>query len=694
MRISALSLHGNWGWPNLKINSTDLGLNVVYGPAGSGKSTLADFISHALYGRRLVASALDDIVKSPDGEIEVDAGGRCLRLRRYHDHAAAERLTVAALDDSPVDHETVRQLSAGVSQSLLGSFFVVSHRELRPCDRLLSLEFDREFRAAIGDHEVHSAGPRQTALLERRDALAKELELQIVHARVKTQQLNEQWRALDGEIESHGRELEQLRHQLRGVETELAGINTQLRCRQLQSAVNHQWQTADPDNWESRLQDLDGQIERLRATVAELDARGSAVRAQLAQVDNVEGAHVVQLADQQACLSVTRELVSDLQGEVARLARADLSKSCICNESHPRLRPIVDTISEQLGTLANLVGEQQLAVRGAELREESDLLARSQVELDRQLQHLLGCRHALIRSVKTVRRPNLVEQLHGRALYDPRQRELFLAGGTSSIQELTAKRADLQRQRGQVHDQLAELDSQLDQLRRRRRLVEQERADSLTARSIDDIQRQLASVQQQLEQSSQSAWYRDDAIDADENAMRASDYLAQLTDGELVRLQLARYDREPQIVTCDGEFLTLGALSAAGRDQVYLSVSLALVAECGRHGIRLPLVLDEPFARLDRRATAALAAVLDEFCSRGHQVFVFTSSQDAVDRFASIDATLYDLVGLQHDGAASPVAFVSPVAVQVTEATRRAKRRTGGTERTGSDAVGKHREAG
>ena len=61
----------------------------------------------------------------------------------------------------------------------------------------------------------------------------------------------------------------------------------------------------------------------------------------------------------------------------------------------------------------------------------------------------------------------------------------------------------------------------------------------------------------------------------------------------------------------------------------------------------MPLVLDEPFERLDARATAALVAVLDVFCRQGHQVFVFTRKQDATERLASVGAAVHNIASLR-----------------------------------------------
>jgi hypothetical protein len=83
------------------------------------------------------------------------------------------------------------------------------------------------------------------------------------------------------------------------------------------------------------------------------------------------------------------------------------------------------------------------------------------------------------------------------------------------------------------------------------------------------------------------------------------------------------------------------------RDQVYISLCLSLLSAASRQGIWLPLVLDEPFERLDARSTASLAAVLDVFCRQGHQVIVFTCKQDAAERLASVGAAVHTIASLR-----------------------------------------------
>ncbi len=354
MKIAALALHSNSGWPGLGTDALAPGLNVFHGPSASGKTTVADLVAHALYGRRLVAEASPENAVAPQGEVVVENRGRQYRLRRSHDETAGERLTVAALDHSAVDQDTVRQLVACLSPSLLRPLFAVCFRETPRLDWLLSPEFSHEFRAAL-------------------------------------------WR---------------LKWAPPTVQAELRPIYARLRA---------------------------------------------------------------------------------LETEVAKLVRG-------------------------LGS--------------EESRTTADAKTRA---------------------------------------------------------------------------------------RTRNR--------------------------------------------------RASHFLARLTDGELLRLRLGGTSDAAHVVTRAGDSIAVESLWSTQRDQVYLSLCLALVSALGRHGVRLPLVLDEPFARLDARSSAALVEVLDNFVARGQQVLVFTARHEAAERFAAIGATMHEMqsLGGQH------VVEAKPQAADV--ATRRVRRR-------------------
>jgi DNA repair exonuclease SbcCD ATPase subunit len=152
-----------------------------------------------------------------------------------------------------------------------------------------------------------------------------------------------------------------------------------------------------------------------------------------------------------------------------------------------------------------------------------------------------------------------------------------------------------------------------------------------------------------------------DHVQAAADQTRASDFLAQLTNGDLVRLVLVGKGRQVCAVNREGATIAVEQLSGAQRDQAYLSMCLALHSAASRQALWLPLVLDEPFERLSARGTAALVAVLDVFCRQGHQVIVFTQKQDATERLVSIGAAVHNIASLRRwRGELETVAEVAP----------------------------------
>ncbi|HEY3395964.1 MAG TPA: hypothetical protein VGK58_24895, partial [Lacipirellulaceae bacterium] len=249
----------------------------------------------------------------------------------------------------------------------------------------------------------------------------------------------------------------------------------------------------------------------------------------------------------------------------------------------------------------------------------------------------------------------------------------------ADAQQLESRRQELEQERFDLVNQLRDQARTLRDLRSQRDAVERERAALLSARSIEHVQRELADVQRRLEQAASGLSRHGELSISAANVLQASDILAQLTDGGIVRLILEDHDRQPRAVDRNGRTLAVESLAPAQRDQVYLSVCLALLAAAAEHGTWLPLVLDEPFLRLDANATAALTAVLDDFCRRGHQVVVLTERVDAVDRLTSLGATVQNIGDLRRRefvaDANVPSRAVMETAAPAVSSSRQSKRR-------------------
>src|SRR4051812_32511583 len=679
MRITAITAHDDGRRYTVTLPAIRGPLTAVYGPAHSGKSGVADLVGHALFGKR-PAAAPGSV--PPDGELIIEDRGNRYRVRGVHDGHGHTRLTISAVDGSPVDQHTVRRMVGGLTPSILTPLCAVSFRQTPDVSRLLSPEFVSGFQAIVGENSVH-ATRRVSELAARRDLLAQELETRLATDRRASKDLESRWRELDRLVRDEQQRCSAGEQRLKAVEHSLAGTDGRLRYRRLELNVELRWHTNETPDTE-RPAALEAQVTRCRQILAELNERESALRAQLAQTQTTRPNAAAVVVEQQTWLAISRQLAADLSGEVARLARASASQSCVCNDAHPRLRPISETIERQLAVLEKSVAEQQQAATAADLAIEVDHLTRAQAEMRRHLEHLL------VRSQDQMRRTALARQ---------NECGVTTVFSAADAEQLESRRLELEQDRFRLVDEVNTAARRLKVLRAERDAVERERSALLSARSIEHVQRELAHVQKKLEEAGLTSTHGEESI-ADESLMCASDFLAQLTDGEIRRLMLFNEGRNAVVVDQRGETVALDLLTGAQRDQVYLSLCFALLTAASRHGVWLPLVLDDPFERLDARATAALATILESFSRHGHQVLLFTQRKDAADRLAAVGAEMYDMLDVRRVPTAfAPIGETAAAPMKtrrsdsVTGEIRRRKKKPASAARNGEGREEGHSDA-
>ena len=92
-----------------------------------------------------------------------------------------------------------------------------------------------------------------------------------------------------------------------------------------------------------------------------------------------------------------------------------------------------------------------------------------------------------------------------------------------------------------------------------------------------------------------------------------------------------------------GHSLPVEFLSRGTREQVYLSLRLALVAAYARRGVLLPLVLDDVLVNFDKQRAEAAAKVLGAFSESGHQILVFTCHEHIMRIFQQSHVEIREL---------------------------------------------------
>jgi uncharacterized protein YhaN len=126
----------------------------------------------------------------------------------------------------------------------------------------------------------------------------------------------------------------------------------------------------------------------------------------------------------------------------------------------------------------------------------------------------------------------------------------------------------------------------------------------------------------------------------------ASHWLARLTDGRYTSITTTIDEARLEIHDRDGTVWKPERLSRGAREQVFLALRLALVRDLQRHGVQLPLVMDDALVNFDDDRARAAAKVLVEFVADQpdrRQLLVFTCHAHVAEMFAEAEANVRSL---------------------------------------------------
>ncbi len=122
-----------------------------------------------------------------------------------------------------------------------------------------------------------------------------------------------------------------------------------------------------------------------------------------------------------------------------------------------------------------------------------------------------------------------------------------------------------------------------------------------------------------------------------ETLREASEYMKKLTDGKYTRIWTPLSHDILFVDNAEGQSLSVQVLSRGTREQLFVSLRLALVAAYARRGIHLPMVLDDVFVNYDAGRTRTACDVLRQFAKQGHQLLVFTCHEHVWQMFKDIN---------------------------------------------------------
>lgn len=645
MRILEFALDGNEIWPDVRARDLSNQLTAFLGPTASGKSTIAGLLAHVLYGKvpGSGTAARDRYPTQPEGELIVDDQGNRYRLRRYNDVAPPGRLTVSSLDGARLDAKTVQNLLSGISSVVLSEIYAVDVASKRGLRQLLSEQFAEHFRASApavgewaGETSTSAHAPDYAELLKRRDELARELQARVADERHRSHELDEQLQELDSLQKKQVAEIAELNRQLQAVDVALAEVEARLRYDRLETLLEQRQTQATPVDFDQKLEELDAQIQLWRSTLANMGERESSIRDRLAQTQPDDAVVWGPLVDQRTHLGVLQHLATDLNGELAKLARSAESEVCVCREAHPRLRPLVEALSRQIAHLDQLICDQERALTHQELSGDVKQLAKSRVEIRDQLQVLLDRRQSLIRPDRPTRRQQPRELAQATAVP---------VGNPENIpqDQLEVTRRQLEQERAELRQRFAQQQEARKSTERQRIQIAKDHVALLSGVPLEQVCSELAAIQVKLHQQFAQAGGEPTVQQETSQQPKASDYLAQFSSGRFCQLQIDQQTGQVTIISQENHRLSIDTLEPAEQDLVYLSLILSLVTAQRNQGVQLPLVLDEPFARMNEHQAIATASVLDDFARAGNQVLVFTGRADAVERFRSAGQTVVEM---------------------------------------------------
>lgn len=700
MNVTQLRLAGHGAWPELFVDRFSPDLNVFFSPPRTGKSTVAQLASQLLYGKSDSAWRRQFGQSTPlaEGSVEVDGPRGRYLLRRHRDGSPAGRLSVAAAGGPAVDSGTIRSLLAGISPRLAAELYTVDFAQPPRAAALLDGEFAREFTLALNPApedsattvcQTHTEAARMPfdrrridELVRRRDGVVEQIEAEMSARRHESGALQKELASVEATLAERRRQLEQLQGNLRSAEAKLAEIETRLRYFSLETAVRR-GPEIDEDQHRVDLERLDGEIGRCRQTLSDLQLRESTVRRELAEVHPDGTADSASsLADQRATVGVLERLLDDLDAEVSQLARSHQPGRCVGCDSHARISPVAQMLRQQLYSLCGQVTEQERTVRRVQLHAESRQLARAQTDLSEQLEHLLCRRQAHVHAAQlTHRRVVMLPQspatthcqCHGHAEFVRDADAMLLARTDRGRQEELAKsrRTDAECDRNERRVACDAMQREVAALEARWQALQRDRAQAATRSTLDELRAELTRLETEIQQALHAVeaplGRHEQALSAHRTPWRASDALAQLTDGRLVQIRMNREGGGETVVDRDGRTLAIDELTAAQQDQLYMALTLALVSSFSARGIDLPLFLDEPFLRLDPPSVAAMVGVLHEFARQGRQVVLFTEDREAARRFQSLGNEVRDLDSLRREIRPAVAPIVAPVTVEPPE---------------------------
>ena len=378
-----------------------------------------------------------------------------------------------------------------------------------------------------------------------------------------------------------------------------------------------------------------------------------------AEVEKLAGQHLA-LAELRAKREAREDEALRCAGEQEKLAKriaALAEEADLALEDAEPADQLDHLLTESRLQTGRLEQRKKLRLRARELKEKEARLAAEAAELEARRREMFAAARvedeAGFRAVVAdVQKAAKLADEHARLT-----REIAAAIGASGTEQ---DYADLMSREGalkldgvwaELTAEREALEKQLRDLAARRAVLQKDRQGMVEDTALADKQVQLDLVDGQLA-TARERWRERAAVGAmlelirsdyeqhrqPETLVEASRYLERLTRGRYPRVWTPLAEDVLLVDNADGESLAVENLSRGAREQLFLSVRLALVATFARRGVQLPMILDDVLVNFDDNRARIAAGVLRDFAAEGHQLLVFTCHEHVWRMFQEVGA--------------------------------------------------------
>ncbi|MGQ9770855.1 MAG: AAA family ATPase [Thermogutta sp.] len=220
------------------------------------------------------------------------------------------------------------------------------------------------------------------------------------------------------------------------------------------------------------------------------------------------------------------------------------------------------------------------------------------------------------------------------------RRELKAALVAAGVGDNAAFVATLQQAKANHRDCVAEIETTQDRLRvlqEKQGQIEAEVQRLIQSRQLDQTKLALAALEEQIQRRSQRrrellllahflerVRHRYELERQPDTLQRASLFLSQMTESRYQRIWTPITERTLLVEDTSGRSWRVEELSRGTREQLFLSLRLAIVQRSAEQGIHLPLILDDVLVNFDSQRAQAACRTLRDFAERTGQVLLLT----------------------------------------------------------------------